>query len=72
MITNAQRLYGVFANMFPSMELAVKHYGPHGKHSIRMETTAHITLIFTYDGPKSWRLETEVGDKRHPRTEHTP
>ena len=51
-------LYDVFRNMFPSLEHGVSHYGPCGKHGIRLETTAHIELIFTYNGPKSWRLET--------------
>ena len=45
--------------MFPSMEQAVDHYGPVDYNTLRMTTTAHIVLYFTYTDGKTWGLQTE-------------
>lgn len=54
-----KRLYAEFKNMFPSMEQAVDHYGPVDYNTLRMTTTAHIVLYFTYADGKTWGLQTE-------------
>jgi len=57
--SRCQRLYKEFKSMFPSMEQAVDHYGPVDYNTLRMTTTAHIILYFTYVDGKTWGLQTE-------------
>lgn len=60
---NAQRLFHVFEKMFPTLAGAVTRYSA-VRHTLRMQTTAHITLIFTYKGNKKWCLKTEKWDEQ--------
>ena len=62
------RLWTHFQNMFPSLAKSVTQWAARKGNSICMETTAHVTLYFTYDDLKHWKLETEGS----PRTKHTP
>lgn len=61
------RLWTHFQNMFPSIARSVKHWACGKGNTIFMDTTAGVTLFFTYDDVKHWKLETEGS----PRTKHT-
>lgn len=54
----SSRLFKLFESMFPDMANGVTHYGPVDFVTIKMETTAHVTLIFTYVDVKNWSLQT--------------
>lgn len=60
------RLWTHFQNMFPSLANGVKHWRPGKYNTIELDTTADVTLFFTYDDVKHWKLETEGS----PRTKH--
>lgn len=49
-----------FQNMFPSLTKAVTHWGCCKGNAIFMETTANVTLFFTYDDVDHWSLETKA------------
>lgn len=53
------RLWTHFQNMFPSLASGVKHWRPGKYNTIELDTTAGVTLFFTYDDVKHWKLETE-------------
>jgi len=52
------RNYRIFEKMFPSLAAGVTHYGPLDTKTIRMETTAHVYLVFTYIAENEWSLQT--------------
>lgn len=58
-LSKYQKLWGTFKGMFPSLAEGVAYWGSHKGNTIRLETTAHVTLFFTYDDVKHWKLETE-------------
>ena len=54
-----QAIFKTFEGMFPSLAAGVTHYATRkGKNTITMDTTAHVSLVFTYTDVKYWRLET--------------
>lgn len=61
-----RRLWTHFQNMFPSLASGVKHWRAGKYNTIELDTTAGVTLFFTYDDVEHWKLETEGS----PRTKH--
>lgn len=53
------RLWTHFQNMFPSLARGVKHWRAAKYNTIELDTTAGVTLFFTYDDAKHWKLATE-------------
>lgn len=53
-----KQIYSQFQHMFPSLDKGVTRWSKYESHSIKLETTAHITLIFEYYSVKDWTLTT--------------
>lgn len=47
-----------FEHMFPDLAKSVTHYSATDQHTIKLQTTAKIELIFTYIGSRQWVLKT--------------
>lgn len=65
-LSKYQRLWGTFKGMFPSMAEGALYWGSHKGNTIQIKMTAGMTLFFTYDDVRHWKLETEGS----PRTKH--
>lgn len=47
-----------FYRMFPDRGVDIVIWFPNGRNSIRMRNSWNEEFIFTFNGPKDWRLET--------------
>lgn len=51
-------VYDYFRKLFPQFIEHIGEWFPNGKNSVRIRLLDNRDLIFTYKGPKDWRLET--------------
>lgn len=51
-------IYFIFSLMFPATYKNVVNYRPQGENAIRIELKDGRDLVFTYDTPNQWLLET--------------
>lgn len=58
-LSKYQRLWGIFKGMFPSMAEGATYWGSYKGNTIRIKMTAGMTLFFTYDDVRHWKLVTE-------------
>ena len=59
MTSNKYRsIFVQFDHMFPDLARSVTHYQAIDRNTIKMQTTAHIDLIFSFIDAKQWSLKT--------------
>lgn len=51
-------VYKIFISHFPKESGKVEMWFPNGKNSVRVRMTDKRELVFTYNGPNDWFLET--------------
>ena len=51
-------IYDYFRKLFPQFMERIETWFPNGKNSVRIRMLDNQDIIFTYNGPKDWRLET--------------
>lgn len=52
-----KKVYENFKRLFGNIEPTVFQWFQNGKNSIRLRVAFKEDMIFTYDGPDNWRLE---------------
>lgn len=51
-------VYVWFTVIFPQYTDKIKESFPCGKNAVRLRLLDQTEFVFTYEGPKDWRLET--------------